>query len=799
MAASEGERLSRRELIDRRKRAQFVGRRAQLSQFEGNLAKDPESETDPADFLFHVHGVGGVGKSTLLRQWREAARRAGAVTAVVDENDVHGVLQALTGLARQLSEEAGVALKGFDRAVEQYRREQEAAAEPAAAAGGASPSSRMAAGAALGAVGMIPGVGPVASVVDPEAAARQVDRVRDAVRRRRTRESDIAGVGRAFVAELDRLCRQHAWVVLFFDTWEQTDRYLDQWLRDTLEGDLGPVPSNVMVVLAGRDELAEREWAPLRDQVTDVALDVFTEAETRALLAARGVTESAAVEAVLQLSMGLPLLVELLARTRPTAADQVDQSGDAVDVAVERFLLWIPDPRQRETVLACALAPQLNEDVFAAAVPPQERELWGWLCGQPFVSGHGDFKQYHAIVRASMVRRQRTGSPRQWATAHLRLADTHAAWRTEAEQRLADAKRWGDQRWRRHRLAETYHRLCAHPTTALTAALEETVHAAGHGTAALRQWTDTLEQAARDTTDPTLLSWADRLQHAAAGNDPVLDCLTALLTHASLSPTARAWAHTYRGRRLYHTNHEEEALTELNRAVTTDPHNCHALAYRGDIHRWLSHTEQAFADLNAALDLDPTDAWALAVRGVAHHQAGRYELALADLTAALDLDPTNTWALAARGVAHHQAERYELAFADLNAALDLDPTNTWALNTRGETHRIARRYELALADLTAALDLDPTNTWTLTTRGETHRQARQYELALADLNAALDLDPTDVWALAARGTLHRQGGRYGLALADLTAALDLDPTNTWALAQQRLTRQEAEHPNDSGA
>ncbi|WP_258308834.1 ATP-binding protein [Streptomyces sp. NWU339] len=82
-------------LIRQRAKARFVGRRAQLALFTENLSRDPLSEEDPAEFLFHVRGVGGVGKSTLLRQWQEAARRADAVTAVVDENDVHGVQQAL--------------------------------------------------------------------------------------------------------------------------------------------------------------------------------------------------------------------------------------------------------------------------------------------------------------------------------------------------------------------------------------------------------------------------------------------------------------------------------------------------------------------------------------------------------------------------------------------------------------------------------------------------------------------------------------------------------------------------------
>ncbi|TRO56116.1 hypothetical protein E4K73_47790, partial [Streptomyces sp. IB201691-2A2] len=173
-----------------------------------------------------------------------------------------------------------------------------------------------------------------------------------------------------------------------------------------------------------------------------------------------------------------------------------------MDTAVERFVQWIADPQQRETILACALAPQLNEDVFGAAAPQEARGLWGWLCEQPFVSGHGDFKQYHSVVRASMVRQQRTHSPQRWTTTHHQLADTHATWRTTAEEDLPEARRWADPRWRRHRLDETYHRLCAHPTAHLPAALEQAVHAAGQDTAMLRQWIDILGQAARDTAAP---------------------------------------------------------------------------------------------------------------------------------------------------------------------------------------------------------------------------------------------------------------------------------------------------------
>ncbi|WP_239086842.1 tetratricopeptide repeat protein [Streptomyces parvus] len=816
-------------MIRQRAKAGFVGRRAQLTLFTENLAKDPFSEEAPADFLFHVRGVGGVGKSTLLRQWQEAARRADAVTAVVDENDVHGVQQALVELVRQLEAQGGPC-KEFGKAVEQSRREQAAQAEPFPVEGEASVSSRVMTQAALGAASLIPGAGFVTAMANPESAAQGLDRLRSASRSRSQRRGgrdDETGLSRAFVTELERLCRRQRWVVLFFDTWEQTAHYVDGWLLRLLDEEFGPVPANVVIVLAGRDELAERDWAPLRAHVVDVPLEVFTEAETRALLASRNVTEPAVVDAVLQLSMGLPLLVELLSLARPNTVEDLDDGGDFADVAVERFVQWITDPKKREAVRACALPLQLNEDVFDAAAGPEAEGLWEWLCGQPFVSGRGDYKHYHAVVRASMVHQQRAHSPQGWASAHTRLADVHAAWRGSVEERLPEAKRWEEAEWRRHRVDGTYHRLCAYPGTYLTAALEQLVHAAGQGVAVLRQWTEAYEQAAQDTTDTTLLAWTGRLRSALTSDDPVLGCLGVLLSHGGLSADSRSWAFTYRGNHLYFRDREEEALAELDRAIAQNARNATAWSRRGEVHRWLGHYDQAVVDFTTALELEPANVWSLAGRGEAHHLVGRYDQALADLTAALDIDPTYAWALCARGMSHRQAGSHDLAVADLTAAIEHaptftrarlelgdalrqaghydravaeytaliehDPTHAWALAGRGEAHQRAGRYDQAVADFTAALDIDPTHAWALASRGHTHHHADRHDQAIADLTAAIGITPDYSWAFGARGEAHRAAGDYDQAVADFTAALDIDPTYIWALASRGHAHHQAGH------
>ncbi|MGF1428308.1 tetratricopeptide repeat protein [Kitasatospora sp. LaBMicrA B282] len=835
-------RLSRGEALQRRGERRFVGRRAELTLFTDNLAKDPDPQAvDPAEFLFHVRGVGGIGKSTLLARWRQEAERAGAVTALVDEYGATGVEAALVALAEQLAgQPAGQPAgpdgarkdggrrdggwKDFEQAVQRHRRTQHAAGEPGAGGEAASLPARVVAQAALGAAGLVPGGGAVAAMTNPQLLAQSADRLAGGIHRRRARGHGDTGTAesetalcRAFVTELRRLCERRPGrrVVLFLDTWERTGQLLDAWLRELLTDGFGRLPLEVTIVLAGRDALAERDWAPLRDVVVDVPLELFTDQEARELLAARGVADPGAVAAVLQASLGLPLLVALLAHTRPgSAGDVAVAGGDAVDRAVERFLQWVPEPERREVLLAAALPRQLNRDVFAAAGAgaggEAGGEAWEWLLGQPFVTGHGEFKQFHAVVRASLLRHQRAHSPELWRAGHARLAEWHAA-----------ARQAGGPR---RRMEELYHRVCADPAADLGALLEETARSTGGGQEDVIPWAAVLRQAAQDGGDAEVQAWADRIRHALTAPEPVLETLTAL-TAATLPPRVRAAALAQRGHVHYLADRDDAALTDLDQAVALDAGLARPLAYRGELHGWHRRFDEALADLDAAHVLAPRDAWvlvvrgevhwkagqpaeamrdltaalairpqhvrALTVRGAVHRTAGRREEAVQDLTSALAIDPRNAWALAQRGEVHRLAGRPEEAVQDLTAALAIRPQDSWALGSRGAAHLLAGRLAEALADLTSAIALDPRYSWALTYRGETHRQAGHLEEALADLTSAIALDPQDARALAQRGATHRQAGRLAEALEDLTSATALTPQDAWALAQRGEAFREA--------
>ncbi|MYV59912.1 AAA family ATPase, partial [Streptomyces sp. SID4931] len=118
MSPSSPRRLSLQQIVEGQRRAAFVGREAELVLFRGNFTVPPE---DPRHrFVFHVRGNAGVGKTSLLREWRQAAGEFGALTASADES-ADSVPDVLAAIAAQFAEQ-GHLLKALDRLLDTYRR-----------------------------------------------------------------------------------------------------------------------------------------------------------------------------------------------------------------------------------------------------------------------------------------------------------------------------------------------------------------------------------------------------------------------------------------------------------------------------------------------------------------------------------------------------------------------------------------------------------------------------------------------------------------------------------------------------
>ncbi|MER5381085.1 tetratricopeptide repeat protein [Streptomyces sp. NPDC002688] len=792
-------RPSMQELIEGRRRHGFVGRRTERATFRANFDLPPEDERHR--FLFHVHGNAGVGKTFLVREMEQLARERGALTAYIDES-VGSLPEAMAAMSRRFAAQ-GHRFKELDRLLTAYherRHEAEAAVlaphepeRPAPSAG-----SLTVARVGLAGLGMVPGVGAFAGVLDPAQLAQGADRLRAGLSARFRNEEDErlvlsphAVLTPVLIKELSDAASAVPWIVLFFDTYERTGPFLDAWLHAVMATrEHGLLPATVVVVTAGQRPFDTSRWGGFTDFVTDLPLGPFTETETRGLLADKGVVAEPVVEEVLRLTGGLPLLVSTLAEQRPADPGDV---GDPSATAVERFLKWEADPVRRAVALACALPRSLDLDVFRAAVecPDEDADaLFGWLRGLPFVDGRGDRLRYHGLVREPMLRLQRRHSPRGWTERHEGLAEVFGHWCDEAGTDLIDPDElWKHEPWRRLRLEESYHRLCARPRAALGDVLSNVVEACRADQVAGRNWARMIEEAGDAAGDPVLRDLGRGLTAALADDeDGVAAAMDLLLARSALHGPGRALAHGVRARELRNSGEYERALAEYDRAVEIDPDEARVHYGRGFTHQLRGDFTAALAAFDRADELRPDTGWIIAERAETHRLAGRFEDAVADFDRAVALDPTDADSLASRAVCRHALDQFEAAGADFDRALGMDENHLWTLVRRARLHRDTDEWDKAFTDLDRAARLDPDSAWIASERGDAFRLAGRFEEAVAELGRAVGLEADYASALAGRGVSHHELGDSARALADLDRAVALEPEYSWALVMRARVR-----------
>jgi len=115
------------------------------------------------------------------------------------------------------------------------------------------------------------------------------------------------------------------------------------------------------------------------------------------------------------------------------------------------------------------------------------------------------------------------------------------------------------------------------------------------------------------------------------------------------------------------------ALADLDKAVTLDGKDVHALNNRCWVRAVVGDLQSALGDCNAALKVRPFFIDAFDSRGLVFLKLGLYPNALADFDAALKLNAKFASSLYGRGLARQHTGQPALAAADMQAAAQLDP------------------------------------------------------------------------------------------------------------------------------
>ncbi|MHB8596745.1 MAG: ATP-binding protein [Ktedonobacteraceae bacterium] len=563
-------------IIKHRQRQEFVGREEELSLFRENIAFRVEDER--RHFVFNVFGQGGVGKTSLLRRLFQLAEHLGFTPAWTDETQ-EDVLAVMVHLADRLDPDRR-AFKSFTDRYHNYQRKcQELEADPSAPKGSfAAFASRTLTKVGLRLGRRLPVGGAVFDVVNDDDAAAQVSEWISHMSRKLTNVEDLRLVRDPlevltplFLAGL-RKQSENGVTPLFFDTYERTGDYLDDWLRGLLAGDYGEVPSNIVLVISGRSELSRNLWVPYQEVLVRLNLEPFTEQEAHLYLSRKDITDEPVVDVILHLSGRLPLLVATLAAEHPHDPSQV---GDPSGTAVDRFLKWVEDPTRRSSILDAALPRYLNKDVLVEVVGDQDASpFFTWLKGMPFVKEQGNDWRYHEIVRGQMLRRKRRESPQEWVDLHGRLADYY---QNQLNQKgLANEQTLDDSYAQSLMVEARYHRLCQAPRQELKDALNGFFTTFTLDESFSLHWAEAMVQAGEENAEADLVYWGKVLitvvkAYNEKHYEVTVAMLTMLLNNDRLDVQSLSVAYAWRGLVFLEMGQHAQSLNDLNASLDTYP------------------------------------------------------------------------------------------------------------------------------------------------------------------------------------------------------------------------------------
>lgn len=590
----------------------FLGREQQEDFFQKNLMLDEELRI----YIFNIFGQGGVGKSSLLRRFSQIAENANALTIWNDEiqKDMLAVLESIT---KQL-EKQGHVLKKFSKTYQTYlQRCQELATDPDAPSGLADFMGDL---AKIGfRIGRHIPAGVVLDLVGEETIAEGASSFANSfiTHLRRKLSNEEANLVQRPIEVLTRCFLEDLWdvaekqvVAFFFDTYEYTRAYLEDWLLECLDGYYGEMSANIILAIAGRDELDRNHWEKFEGILTHIPLEPLTEEDARKYLSRKGILEEQVIKVILQLSGCLPLLLATLSAEHPTDPSQV---GDPSGTAVDRFLKWVEDPQHRQVAIDAALPRQLNRDVLAVLTAEQDADvnrLFAWLKKMPFLMEHSTGWKYHDVVRPQMIHHKYIEAPQEWSDLHGQLADYYK--KCQDNLGLDEHRRMVDTTWRGFALEELYHRLCQAPHTNLSKALNGFLATYGYAIneAFPYRWVETIQQAGEDSNVAFVRDWGELLSKGLKYDkegrfQDTIEMFSELLKNADLEARWYYKALLRRANLYLNTKQYQKALSDINMYNEFYPEDVRGLLLKVIICINLGDNDQAQTVFQRIAELDP--------------------------------------------------------------------------------------------------------------------------------------------------------------------------------------------------
>ncbi len=419
--------------------------------------------------LLVIYGVGGVGKSSLLRMFRLHCKAQRVPVALASGDEEKSAVDVLARWAEDLRAGA-VRLPAFDKTFSHYRALQAKVTEEAQksrdklaglAGKAASKTAESVAGALAGAAlgSMIPGIGTVVGALGGLGAEALVEWLRGFLR-----QPDIdllldptKKLTEDFLTDLDKAAAKQR-IVLMLDTFEQMSG-LEDWTREVAQYLTGNV-ENVLLVIAGRVVPnwggAWPTWMAYAEveELKPMSEEDMREVARRYYAAIRGgEPDPKQVEAIVRFARGLPMVVTGAVQLWVQYGLENFQAVKAEVVAdlVDRLMEGVPK-ELKPAVEAAAIVRWFDQPVLRAVLKQDDvRDVYNELRRFPFVRARAEGLTLHDAVR-EMIEENLKVHDREH---HRELHERAAAY---FEVRLEKAK--GEEA-ERLKLEVLYHRIRA--------------------------------------------------------------------------------------------------------------------------------------------------------------------------------------------------------------------------------------------------------------------------------------------------------------------------------------------------
>ena len=809
----------------------FYISRKPAEDFLTALDKAFKEEPDKHPILFHVYGIGGIGKSTLLDKVQETHQQQGNIAKFDFSGNIPAnetPLKVMVKLYDQLPKPDILKRELFKsdpfiRLYQQYNQTlQRLETEPMEGKQAVEDDQRdlvkelgSATVYGLGALFLTP-IEPVSGLslaMSSFAEATKgtvtgVGAIKDRLllKHPATKQDNqlqqlmlepIPQLTKAFVEGLIRLQKPYEGllplpkeqkpIILILDHYEKVTSDFALWLSEYLlkEKELQLHP--IRLVLAGRYSL-RKKFPRNRDLIFERQLEKFDQRQTEAYLKEIGITDAKKIREISKATDGFPFHLDLI-RQQKEEGREINCSRDNREL-VDRLLEGL-NPTQKQVVQLAAYSRWFDEALiqklmeangidFHTAVDANVNSF-EWLIGREFVSEE-DYFRLNDVARDVLRRSQCKANQKKFRETHALLAKYFqrlANGEVNAEQ--AAPTRYENSKWREYTAESIYH--------ALFANRDEGQH---------QLLTHFFAGAYLKQMDVVTAPFAAVMAEAEIEDYELLPNDTRkFLTNINLA-IGFGWFVLDKAPEQYEFEFKDEQGNSLENSLKSQIEaalkNCLNSVdsldglgkYAGLLYKSLRcqiPTERSGLLLRAkeqaeqiATSTYPEFSSSLFFEvGYALDDLGHYEEAIASYDKVLEFKPDDHEAWNNRGVTLNDLGRFEEAIASYDKAIEFKPDYHEVWYNRGNALNGLGRFEEALASSDKALEFKPDFHRAWSNRGNALNGLGRFEEALASYDKALEFKPDYHKTWYNRGFALRNLGRFEEALASYDKVLEFKP------------------------